>query len=522
MHQAGNTEACESWDVAIVGGALSGASAALILKQKAPSLRIVLIEKNASFKRRVGEATVEVSGYFLCRILGLTSFLTQTQLCKNGLRFWFANAQSRNLGNCSEIGGKYLSTVPSFLIDRSVLDEEVLSRATALGVNVIRPALVKSVELSEGGEQTLFLQTENDVNTLKARWVIDASGVRCLLARKNNWFQPNQCHPTLAAWTRWKGVKDWDDTCLSKTYSELSKNYVGIRGTATNHIIGDGWWAWWIALKGGDTSIGIVIDQRRVTWPGGDEPLGEKIRKFLSSHPVAHEMMMGAEFIDGDINFRRNLSYSSKVQSGDGFALTGDALAFIDPFYSPGMDWIAFSTLAAVNLVMAWRNGEDIRSLSQKLNNQFAISYQRMFEALYLNKYDYMGDYEIMRLGFRLDIAFYYLFIAYFVFRDGEEGFKEIPFTSPQAAPIFALMRLYNKRFASIARKRRETGRFGRFNSGRRDFFPGFNFKRSMLAKIILKSLLAWAILEIKEGWKSWIIFHPNSSEEVRLETSQA
>ena len=516
MNPVGQSETAEIWDVAIIGGALSGASTALLLKRKDPSLRIVLIEKNPVFKRRVGEATVEVSGYFLCRILGLTRFLTQTQLCKNGLRFWFANFQSKNLGDCSEIGGRYLSTVPSFLIDRAILDEEVLSRAKNLGVRVMRPAGVKSVELLEGGEQTLRLQTETGDETLRVRWVVDASGVRCLLARENNWYQPNKSHPTLAAWTRWRGVKDWDDEKLLKKYPHLDKNYVGIRGTATNHIIGDGWWAWWIALKGGDTSIGVVIDQRNATWPVSEEPLGEKIRGFLASHPVAREMMKDAEFIEGDINFRRNLPYHSTVQSGDGFVLVGDALAFIDPFYSPGMDWIGFSTMAAVNLIMAWRNGDDFRELSTKLNAQFAMSYRRMFEALYWNKYDYMGDFEIMRLAFRMDIAFYYLFIAYFIFRDKEDGFQEVPFTSPKAGPVFSLMRFYNKRFAAMGRKRRESGSFGRLNTGERDLFPGFNFSHTMLFKMILKSLMAWGLLEIKEGWKSWELFRPRTDKNSR------
>jgi flavin-dependent dehydrogenase len=119
-------------DVLVVGGALSGAATALLLK------------------RRVGEATVEVSGYFLCRVLGLTNFLTQNQLTKNGLRFWFSNDQCQTMGDCSEIGGRYLSTVPSFLVDRAVLDEEILSRATSSGVKVLRPATVKSVKLNPG------------------------------------------------------------------------------------------------------------------------------------------------------------------------------------------------------------------------------------------------------------------------------------------------------------------------------------------------------------------------------------
>ena len=31
----------------------------------------------------------------------------------------------------------------------------------------------------------------------------------------------------------------------------------------------------------------------------------------------------------------------------DGFVLVGDAAAFMDPFYSPGMDWISFTASAA-------------------------------------------------------------------------------------------------------------------------------------------------------------------------------
>lgn len=505
MQYTSNPESVDSWDVAVIGGALSGSSTALMLKRKDPTLRILLIEKNTEFKRRVGEATVEVSGYFLCRVLGLTSFLTQTQLCKNGLRFWFSNMKTKDLSDCSEIGGKYLATVPSFLIDRAVVDEEVLNRAVAAGVEIIRPGFVKNVDLSEGGEQTLLVETESGDQIIKARWVVDASGVRCLLARKNGWIRANEDHPTLAGWSRWKNCGDWDEAEFSRKNPSFSRPYVGIRGTATNHVVGDGWWAWFIMLKGGDTSIGLVIDQRKASWPVGNKPLEEKLRDFLSTHPAARAMMGAAKMVEGDVNFRRNLPYSSVVQSGNGFVLTGDALAFIDPFYSPGMDWISFSSSAAVRLIMKWREGENVSPLIDQLNSEFSLSYQRMYEALYRNKYDYMGDYDLMRMAFRLDISLYYFFIASHVFRNGEEGFYELPFASSRAFPIFALMRFYNGRFAAMGRKRREFGTFGKNNSGERDFFPGFNFNHLHLLKIIFRTIAAWVFLELREGWCSWL-----------------
>lgn len=496
-------------DVAIIGGALSGASVALMLKRRDPSLKVTVIEKTGIFKRRVGEATVEVSGYFLCRVLGLTQFLTQTQMTKNGLRFWFSNVECGGLGYCSEVGGKYLSAVPSFLVDRAVLDEQVLRLAGESGAEVLRPASVLSVDLCPGGEQRLKVRANvgGESFDLYSRWVIDASGVKCLLSRENGWWRRHSQHPTLSAWSRWRGVGDWDSEQLISSYPILAEGYVGIRGSATNHLVGDGWWAWWIQLKGGDTSIGVVIDPRRAEWPEGDAPVGEKLRLFLSQHAAAKEMLRSAEYIEGDVHFRRNLSYHSTVYAGDGFALVGDAAAFLDPLYSPGMDWAAFTASAAVRSVMAWREGGDLYAALHAHNRDFSKSFHRMYEALYENKYDYIGDYELMRVAFRLDIALYYLFVVRPIFAGGPDLLQLPPYSVPEAAPIFALMRCYNRRLAAIGRRRRDCASFGRRNASHRDLFPGFNFKVSNLLKTIASGLGMWAWLELKEVWRYFSVF---------------
>ena len=50
------------YDAVIIGGSLSGAAAALLLRREMPELRVLVIERAERFGRRVGEATVEVSG----------------------------------------------------------------------------------------------------------------------------------------------------------------------------------------------------------------------------------------------------------------------------------------------------------------------------------------------------------------------------------------------------------------------------------------------------------------------------
>jgi hypothetical protein len=59
-------------------------------------------------------------------------------------------------------------------------------------------------------------------------------------------------------------VKDWDSREFAEKYPQWSRAVYVTRNTATNHVIGDGWWSWWIPLKGGDVSVGVVFDQRLV------------------------------------------------------------------------------------------------------------------------------------------------------------------------------------------------------------------------------------------------------------------
>ena len=490
------------FDVIIVGGALAGASSAILLLRERPDLRVLIVERSTAFTRRVGEATVEISSYFLSRVLGLTQYLNETQLVKQGMRFWFKNAETRTLADCSEIGGRYLARVPAYQLDRATVDAEVLRRALMAGATIWRPAAVQKVDLVSGGRQTVTVQVGNRVEIATGRWVVDASGVAALLSRQNGWFVRNDAHPTTAVWSRWTGVKDWDGFELAQKFPDWAKACHGIRATATNHLMGDGWWAWFIPLKGGDTSVGVVYDQRTVQWPESGS-VGERLKQFLCEHPVGREILGEAEWIEGDVHVRKNLPYSSTTYAGDGFALVGDAGAFLDPFYSPGMDWLSFTVVKSTDLILAQLRGEAVGSLIEVHNREFVRSYQRWFTALYLDKYDYMGEFDLMRLGFLLDLGFYYIGVAVQPYKRGLAGLREPVFTTSPSTPFYHLMRIYNRRFAAMGRDRRRRLTLGSTNRGTRFLFGGYTFEASS-ARPIARALVGWLVLEITEGWRTW------------------
>ncbi len=497
------TELAENYDVIVIGGALSGASTATLLMRKNPGIRILIVEKSEKLTRRVGEATVEVSGYFLGRVLGLTHYMNERHISKQGLRFWFANEKVNSLEEAAEIGPRYLARLPSYQIDRAELDEEVLRRAGEAGATILRPATICGVELADGGMQTVEVKQDERRIKIAARWVVDASGLSAFLSRKNGWWRANADHPTAAAWTRWKGVKDWDGRELAEKFPMWSKTMYGTRGTATNHIIGDGWWSWWIPLKGGDVSVGVVWDQRLVDFPRDGRGIGGRLKDFLSKHPVAAEMLEHAEFDGDDMHWRKNLAYHSTTFAGDGFALVGDAGAFLDPFYSPGMDWISFSASCAAELITKQRRGEEMKQHVEMHNRDFTVSYQRWYEALYKDKYDYIGEFDLLDLAFRLDLSLYYWGVVEPIYNTGETAFLAPPFSPPSGRFFAALMRTYNRRFACIARRRRKENALGKMNDNRRKMIPGFTLDRSD-TKRIFSMLAQWAKLELKEGWRSW------------------
>jgi len=216
------------------------------------------------------------------------------------------------------------------------------------------------------------------------------------------------------------------------------------------------------------------------------------LKDFLCEHPVGRELLADAQWLEGDVHWRKNLPYYSTTYAGDGFVLVGDAGAFIDPFYSPGMDWVAFTTIAARELIAAQRKGEMIEPLVEQHNRTFIRSYARWFEAVYKDKYEYMGDYDLMRLGFLLDLGLYYLGVAAQPFKRGYEGFLEPVFTTAPSVPFYKLMSLYGRRLAAIARTRHQRGSWGKHNSKERFLFGGYTFARAS-ARHIIGALLGLA-----------------------------
>lgn len=500
------------WDVILIGGALSGSATAIELLKRNSNLSVLIVESSERFGRRVGESTVEVSSYFLGRVLGLSHELTHNHLAKQGLRLWFANHQVETMADCSELGPKFNVLFPGYQIDRSRLDEVVLEKAVAMGATLMRPVKVIDFELESGGIQSVSVKEHGKVSMLKTRWLIDASGVRAMLGRRNGWIQNNDEHPIATAWSRWTGVKDWDDQDLASEDAKWSQRVFGVRNSATNHLTGYGWWAWWIPLKDGDVSIGVVYDQRIIELPEGGK-LGERLKAMLCQHPAGERMLRDAEYIPGDVSFRRNCSYRSDRLAGNGFALVGDAAGFLDPFYSPGLDWVCYTVMATAKLVAeSSSQSEACQKALDRHNQAFSDSYERWFRAIYKDKYYYIGDYELMSYAFKLDLGFYYLGVVSRPYLMGVESLTTPSFGQNEAKWPARFIAFYNRRLVEIARNRMKSGRWGRRNH--RQFCSFFSYRLNWCLPLrLVGTLLSYAVFEGVEFFANRRVVHDRDAK---------
>lgn len=481
-------------DVAIIGGALSGSSVALLLKREHPELKVLLVEKTEKFDRKVGEATTEVSGEFFHRRLSLSRHLSHEHLAKQSLRMWFADGPDTPFDETVEFGAGLQSRYPTYQLDRAVFDQHLLDTACSEGAEVIRPGAVSEIDVTDADGASFLVEHDGQKNRVRCRWLLDASGRAAVLSKTLGLQEKLAEHPTAALWARFRGVKDWDSAEMHRKYPRYGSTVLTSRGGATNHISGYGWWCWIIPLKGGDFSAGLVFDTRLFTPPAGGSP-GERLKAHLLTHPVTREFFADAEPIEGDIKARAPLPYFSKKLVGPSWQLVGDAAGFIDPLYSPGMDYCSWTARMAFARISAEWKGmtPDLTAL----NASWEMSYQTWFRALYKDKYFYIGDAELMSAAYLMDITLFFAGPGRTALK--ERGGKDLwclPFIGPIDTLVGKFMKLYNRRLAAIALKRHEAGCYGRRNTGWQEIYTGIGPHWGS-APLFFRGLFRWLGAEV-------------------------
>ncbi len=397
----------KQYDVIIAGGGLAGLTLSIQLKKNNPDISILIMEYRDTIAptaaHKVGESTVELATHYFREVLGLKNYLEEFELPKHGLRFFFKSNNKEDISNRVELGPRLKLPTPSHQLDRGTFENYLEKHTKELGTEFMLGARVKDVNFSTEGHEVIF-NHDNEEKILKARWIVDATSRFSLLKRKLK-FEKEAPHNVNAVWYRVKGVIDIDDWSNDDKW----KNFLApkLRYLSTVHFMDKGYWLWVIPLGSQNTSIGIVADED--IHPFNTINTYEKAVQWIQKHePLAATKVCPPKEELMDFRILKHFAHNSgRMYSTERWACTGESGAFLDPFYSPGSDFISLNNTWLSDLILRDKNGEDI-ALRTEVYEKMHLSWFDSWLPLYQDKYKLMGNTQIMVIKIFWDWAIYW------------------------------------------------------------------------------------------------------------------
>ena len=397
----------QNYDVIILGGGLAGLTLARQIKQRESGISIAILElrKNDApvAAHKVGESTVELGTYYIREVLGLKDYMEKNHLHKHGLRFFFPHKNNESIVDRVEYGARKELFVPSHQIDRGVFENDLVKMNLEAGIDVILGARVSEVDLSDEGHKVTFIK-DGETNTLTANWVVDAAGRLNFIKRKEGLLKDTE-HNINSVWFRIEGEFDMQEWATDTDWK--SQVPEGLRRLGTVHFMGKGYWLWFIPLSSGNTSIGIVADPRFHALEDINT-LDKAFEWIKTNEPLAYKKLDRENNKVLDFKKLKNYSYDTQqFYSTDKWGLVGEAGAFLDPFYSPGTDFISMSNTWVSDLIIRDFNKEDIYTRTIVYNSVHAQLFKN-WVPIYQNKYELYGNAQVMGVKITWDFGVYW------------------------------------------------------------------------------------------------------------------
>jgi hypothetical protein len=292
----------------------------------------------------------------------------------------------------------------------------------------------------------------------------------------------------------WSSDAAWLDRC-DPPYRWLS----------TNHLCGPGYWAWLIPLSSGSHSVGIVADAKM--HPLKTMNSFERALAWFRRHQprLARELEGKRELLQDFVALRR-FSYGCKrVFSSARWAITGEAGVFLDPFYSPGSDFIAIANTYISELVAKDFAGEAIAPYA-RMYEQFYFSFYRSTLTLYAHQYPMFGDPEVMPVKVIWDYTYYWGVLCQLFFQRRLTDLTALARLRDELTCTLELndaVQKFLREWSKVSRQRNEAvlldqaglGWFAELNRGLRDELDDAGFKARIRENTVLLKALAGEIV---------------------------
>lgn len=303
-------------DVLVIGGGPAGATAAALLAER--GYQVTLLEKAHHPRFHIGESLLPANLPLLEK-LGVADEVKAIGMEKWGAEFvspWHDHKQVFEFGDAMD-----KSMPMAYQVRRSEFDEILIRNASRKNARVVEGCRVQNVDFlpDNSGAAVQAIHDDESIETVNARFVLDASGRDTFLGNRFKAKQRNKKHNSAAIYGHFAGAVRNE----GKTAGNISIFWF------------DHGWFWFIPLLDGTTSIGAVV------WPYYLKTRGKKSLDVFFQETIALckplGMLLKNAHLVSPVEATGNFSYECNHTHGKNYLLLGDAYTFIDPVFSSGV-----------------------------------------------------------------------------------------------------------------------------------------------------------------------------------------
>ena len=327
----------EEVDVLVIGAGPSGTVAASIINKAGLKTKIVEKEKFPRFV--IGESLLpkcmeafEAAGF-------LEIIKAQGYQGKFGAKFVNSDKKVMDFNFSDQFTKGWTWT---WQVPRANFDQILAQEVEKMGVSVEYETTVTAIKFENTHSVTTAIDKDGTEKSIKAKFIVDASGYGRVIPRLFNLDRPSHLPPRKTLFTHIRDTRRGD-------YIEPNRILIIDHKPQV--------WAWCIPFANGVTSCGFVGSAEFFDdFKGSPE---EQLREIIASEWSIAERFKDAEFL---FEPRTILGWSVTTDKfyGNGFVLTGNVTEFLDPVFSSGVTLAATSSHLAAKLVVRQLAGEEI------------------------------------------------------------------------------------------------------------------------------------------------------------------